>query len=142
MTDFEQIPPDLAGIDEQLAAHRPVADGDTLDRVMTRTQRARSDRRSWLRPQGAPRSNRRILAVTAATLFTMAGTTGLAAAVMGVSTKDAVSTLSTSSSSESNASSKQYCPASSPNAGATPPDCGQGNSNGKGNGKGNGGSRP
>jgi len=132
MTDFEQIPPDLTGIDEQLAAHRPVADGDTLDRVMTRTQRARSDRRSWLRPQGAPRSNRRILAVTAATLFTMAGTTGLAAAVMGVSTKDVASTLSPSSS--PNASSKQYCPANSPNPGATPPNCGKG--------KGDGGPRP
>jgi len=126
MTDFEQIPPDLTGIDEQLAAHRPVADGDTLDRVMTRTQRARSDRRSWLRPQGAPRSNRRILAVTAATLFTMAGTTGLAAAVMGVSPKDAVSTLSPSSSPETDASSRQYCPANSPNPNGTPPNCGKG----------------
>jgi hypothetical protein len=122
MDHFDQdMPPDLADIDERLRVNRPIADGPTLDRVMTRAQRVRSRRLSSLLPASrAPRIGRK-LAVAMVTLFTVVGSTGVATAVMGVNPVDALrqssGTSGASGSSRSsefelqlNAASSQYCP--------------------------------
>ena len=108
MDQFEDLPPDLAEIDKRLRAERPVADGSTLDRVMTRARRDRT-----------PRTSRRAVAVAMATMLAIVGSTGVAAAVMGINPIDAVTTSSSTGSAggsskqsevQLDAASSQYCP--------------------------------
>lgn len=123
MDNFEDIPPELAELDERLRANRPVADGPTLDRVMSRAQRGRSQRSFFSRSgASAPRPYRHSMAVAMATMVAIVGSIGMAATVIGVNPIDAVRTSAPSSSPSStggsttdssaqlNAASSQYCP--------------------------------
>lgn len=83
MTNFDEIPPELSETDQRLSAGRPAADGPTLDRVMTRAQRARSRRLPSFLSARAPHSGRRTLALATATVVAITGTSGMALAIKG-----------------------------------------------------------
>ena len=125
MDNIDDIPPELSEIDERLTAGRPVAGEPALQRVMTRAQGARSRRLpSLLSHWRAPRRTRRLLGVALATTVAVAGSTGVAAAVIGLKPVDVIrvvtpdltqrGTGSSGGGSDSqvqrNAASSQYCP--------------------------------
>jgi soluble cytochrome b562 len=111
MDSFDDLPPELAETDELLSANRPVADRHTLDRVMSRAQRARSRRLpAFLSSSASTPGHRRKLAVAAATIATIAGSTGIAAAVAGVNPLNVASPSGGSTTQvQLNAASTQYC---------------------------------